>query len=114
MDSEGDTSLAVTWRADHSLIDVLIPPVPAYTACLTELAIYNDSEKCMDRIINNLVSPLEDLLNSDVDLTWPRRWNGCEVSKLRLGFGDVVHVRPDAWDAWGLTVQDLTLGCECS
>ncbi|KAK0430934.1 hypothetical protein EV421DRAFT_1743556 [Armillaria borealis] len=23
----------------------------------------------------------------------------------------VVHVRSDAWDAWGLTVQDLTLGC---
>ncbi|PBK87475.1 hypothetical protein ARMGADRAFT_1034702 [Armillaria gallica] len=111
MDSEGDAGLAVTWRADHGLIDVLIPPVPAYSACLSELAIYNDSDNSMDRIIDNLVSPLEDLLSdSDVDLTWPRRWNGCEVSKLRLGFGDVVHVRSDAWDAWGLTVQDLTLG----
>ncbi|PBK89373.1 hypothetical protein ARMGADRAFT_1083898 [Armillaria gallica] len=110
MDSEGDAGLAVTWRADHGLINMLIPPVPAYSACLSELTIYNDSDNSMDQIINNLVSPLEDLLSdSDVDLTWPRRWNGCEVSKLWLGFGDVVHVRLDAWDAWGLTVQDLTL-----
>ncbi len=115
MDSEGDTSLAVTWWADHSLIDMLIPPVPAYTACLTELAIYNNSKNCMDRIIDNLISPLEDLLtNADVDLTWPRQWNGCKVSKLQLGFGDIVHVWSDVWDAWGLTIQDLTLGCECS
>ncbi|KAK0217483.1 hypothetical protein EDD85DRAFT_797968 [Armillaria nabsnona] len=76
MDNERDASLAVT------------------CACLTELAIYNDSDNCMDRLIDNLVSPLEDLL----------------MSKLWLGFGNVVQVQLDAWDAWGLIIQDLTLG----
>ncbi|KAK0440374.1 hypothetical protein EV421DRAFT_1905515 [Armillaria borealis] len=111
MGGEGQTSSATTWKADHGLIDVLMPPVPAYSSCLTELSIYDDMGNSIDRIIDNLVRPLEDLLSdSDMDLTWPRRWNGTEVSKLRLTFGDIVHVRPDAWIAWGLTVHDLTLG----
>lgn len=34
MDGESETRSATTWQADHSLIDVLMPPVPMYSSCL--------------------------------------------------------------------------------